>query len=196
MKNTLFLECRGCYFFEGDESVKKSDVGNYRVCTIDDIHAKNGRDYFLEFKRYDKRQTRTTHKITGEPLKHPKTETVLPCALHIDAQFEDGRGTWGDLKLTNELYKHNYTFTKENILKVVNEIAITPYDNIILVSADEIVHEIPKIYKIGGFREKSIIDDLVEIKTKENNNNYWVFSFFDSLGNSFDYEYRSKRITG
>ena len=82
-ENILYLECRGCYFWEHDKIKDISDVGNYRVGVYDySIHAKNGRDYVLEFGAYDRRETRTTHKKTGKPLKHPKTEIVLSNALH------------------------------------------------------------------------------------------------------------------
>ena len=194
--NVLFLECRGCYFWNDDEIRNYSDIGNYRVCTTEDIPGKNGRNYFFEFTNYDRREVRKNHKITGKPLKHPKTEITVKHALHVWSQFDDERGSWGDIKMENEIHNKKLTYTKANILNVVNEISTKQYNNIVMVSADEIIAKIPKIYNIGGYRERAILDDLIEVKTKEYNRDYWVFTFYDSNGNTFDYEYHSNRITG
>ena len=195
-KNVLYLECRGCYFWDDDPVRNISDVGNYRICTIDTIiKGKDGNTYFLEFGRYDRRETRYTHARTGKPLKHPKSEITVPNALHISTEFENDRGCWANLKLEKQIHDMKLTYTKANILKVVNEISTTQYDHIILVSADEIINKLDFIYSIGGYRERAILDDLTEVKTKEYNKNYWVFTFYDTNGNTFEYEYHTKRIT-
>ena len=194
--NVLYLECRGCYFWNDDPIRKNSDVGNYRVCTIEDIPHENGRYYFLEFTRYDRREIRTAHKITGKPLKHPITEITVKDALHVWSQFDDARGSWGDIKLENEIHNKKRTYTKENILKTVNEISTKKYNAVVMVSADEIIKKLDLIYNMGGYRERAILDDLIEVKTKEYNKNYWVFTFYDSSNNTFDFEYYSNRITG
>ena len=133
--NVLYLRCRGCYFWENDEINKFSDVGNYRVCTSDYIPAKNGRSYFLEFSNYDRRETRTTHKITGKPLKHPKTEITVKYALHVWTQFENDKGSWGDITLEKSIHDKKLTYTIKNILSVVNEISVKQYDKIVFINS-------------------------------------------------------------
>ena len=196
--NILYLECRGCYFFNGDKIDQFSNVGNYRVGIYNkEIQAKNGRAYTLEFTHYDKREMRYTDKRNGKPLKHPKCEIVLENALHIDTEFTDENGiSWRDLTIEKQVHDKNLTFTKENILKVVNKISVEQYRKMVLVSADEIIPKIKTIYNMGGYREKDIIDNLVEVKTKEYNKNYWVFTFISADNDTFDYEYYSNRITG
>lgn len=196
-KNVLYLEARGCYFWEDDKINTISDVGNYRVGAYDEpIPAKDGNNYILEFTNWDRHETRRTNKRTGKPLKNPVYELVLPGALHIDTEFDDDRGSWRNCKLEAEIHALRLTYTKANILKVVNQISVKQYDDIIIVSAFEIVERIPAIYKAGGYREQAIIDNLAEVKTKEYNKDYWVFTFYDNAGNTFDYEYKSGRITG
>jgi len=127
----LYLEKRGCDFFNGDFSVKNSDVGNYRVGSYNySIRAKNGRTYILEFTRWDKWRMRYTNKRTGKELKHPIKEIVLYNALHIDTQFEDENGCWCDLKLEKELDAKDYKYTLEDILKAVNDISLDTYTEI------------------------------------------------------------------
>lgn len=196
-KNVLYLECRGCYFWENDPITKISDVGNYRIGSYDySIPGKDGINYILEFGYYDRHESRTTNKRTGKPLKKPLYELVLPGALHINTQHENEKGCWRNCALEKQIHDKKLTYTKANILKVVNEISTKQFDHIILVSAEEIVPKLNHIYNIGGYRERAILDDLTEIKTKEYNKNYWVFTFYDSNGNTFDYELNSNRITG
>lgn len=50
--NILYLEKRGCNFWQHDKINEISDVGNYRVCTLSEcIRGKDGNIYFLEFNR-------------------------------------------------------------------------------------------------------------------------------------------------
>lgn len=195
-KNALYLECRGCYFWNDDPINNYSDVGNYRVCSTEYIPAKNGRAYFLEFTNYDRHEIRTTHKITGKPLKHPKIEITVKHALHLSTEFTNDRGSWGDISLEKTIHDKKLTYTKENILNVVNEISIKQYDEIIFIGSVKILPKINYIYNMGGYRERAIIDDLKQIKTKECTRDYWVLTFIDSNNNTFDFEYHSNRITG
>lgn len=197
IKNTLFLECRGCYFFNGDKINTLSDVGNYRVGAYDrKIHGKDGRDYVLEFGSYDRREMRYNHKKTGAPLKHPKYEIVLENALHIDTEFENGRGAWRDSNLEKEIHDKKRTYTRENILKTVNEISEKQYAKIVLVADEKIIDRLQKIYRAGGWREKNILDNIYEIKTESYTKDYWVLQFIALDGSTFEYEYNSERITG
>lgn len=127
----LYLEKRGCDFSSMDESVKNSNVGNYRVGSYDySIKGKNGRNYILEFTHNDRKMVRYTNKRTGQPLKHPVVETVLYNALCLDTQFEDEQGCWRDLNMEKEFYTKNYHYTLEDILKVVNQISVDEYTEI------------------------------------------------------------------
>ena len=200
--NVLYLECRGCYFFEGDSVHTVSDVGNYRVGVYEHrIQAKNGRRYILEFTSYDRKEMRyTTRK--NKPLKYPKYETVLENALHIDTEFEkqDENGffsSWRDCKLEKELHdKKTYLFTKADILRAVNDISVKQYSKIVLLSNEKLVDRLPTIYKLGGYRERMIIDNLSEVKTKQYSKEYQVYTFISDSGDTFDYEAISNRITG
>ena len=67
MVKTLYLEKRGCDFFNKDNIVTVSNVGNYRVGTYDySIIGKDGRKYVIEFTQGQKRYTRTENKRTGK----------------------------------------------------------------------------------------------------------------------------------
>lgn len=196
-ENTLFLECRGCYFFKGDRVNTLSDVGNYRIGAYNRrIKAKDGREFILEFGTYDRREMRTTHKITGKPLKHPKYEITVENALHIDTEYENERGAWRDSRLEKEIHDKKRTYTRENILITVNEISVKQYDKIVLVADEKIIDRLSAIYRAGGWREKNVIDNLYEIKTKSYSRDYWVLEFIATDGATFEYEYNSQRITG
>jgi hypothetical protein len=197
MKNTLFLECRGCYFFESDRINTLSDVGNYRVGVYrNQVTAADGRKFILEFGSYTKYKTRYTNKRTGKPLMHPVRELVLENALHVNTEFDNERGSWADLALEKKLNDMNLTYTKENILKVVNTVSVKQFDCVVMVSSEKVISKIDSIYKNGGFRERSIINNLVEIRTSQYTKDYWVLRFIASDGSYFEYEYNSNRITG
>lgn len=129
MNNILYLEKRGCNFWQHDKINEISDVGNYRVCTLSEcVRGKDGNIYLLEFTQYDRKRTRATNKRTGAPLKHPVTETVLENALYIHTQFHDAEGMcWRNCKLENQLDDKNYIYTLADILNAVNDISIDRY---------------------------------------------------------------------
>lgn len=200
--NVLYLECRGCYFFKGDSINNISDVGNYRVGAYNHrIQAKDGQAYILEFTHYDRKEMRYTNLRTGKPLKHPKYETVLENALHIDTEYEkqEENGYFTSRRNSKlEKYMHDmkiYRFTKADILKAVNAISVKQYDKIVLLSNENLVELLPKIYKLGGYRERNILDTLTEVKTKEYTKEYQVYTFISENGDTFDYELLSHRIT-
>lgn len=205
MKNTnniLYLECRGCYFSASDPINNLSDVGNYRVGVYSHrIAAKDGRSYILEFGSYDRKEILYTSPKTGKPLKHPKYEVVQKNALHVSTEFETQENgytaSWANCKLEKEMHdKKTYLFTKADILKAVNDISIKQYAKIVLLSDESIADRLPAIYKLGGYREKSILDSLVEVKTKQYTKDYHVYTFIAENGDTFDYEALSNRITG
>lgn len=195
-ENILFLECRGCYFWDDDPIKKLSDVGNYRIGVYENrITAGNGREYCIELGTYTKYNYRRYHKITGQPLKHTKKEILLENALHVSTEFEDHKGCWEDLTLEKEIHNRLLHYTRKDILKLFNEISINKFNKIVLIESEKLIPDLKKIYNMGGYREKNILDNLTDIRTVTHDNNYWVLKFIDNENNSFEYEYFSKRIT-
>lgn len=125
----LFLEKRGCNFFNGDEINKFSDVGNYRVCALD-IPGKDGNTYFLEFSKGPIRKTRYTHLKTGKPLKHPKIEIINQYGLYMRSIYENENGCFGNVKLNAKIDGLHLSYTMENILKSVNLVSSNEYTEI------------------------------------------------------------------
>lgn len=140
--NYLLLEKRGCNFSEDDSVARASDVGNYRVCTIDeDIHANDGNTYFLEFGLWKNRTCqRYFNKRTGKPLKHPVDVIINPIALHMDSQFTDTDGlSYRNLPLEQNVHSENKSYTTSDILAVVNEISVEQYQEIKWVWSFEVL---------------------------------------------------------
>ena len=128
---TLYLEKRGCDFFDNDNTVKISNVGNYRVGTYDySIIGKDGIKYIIEFTRGHKRHTRTENKRTGKLLKHPITEIVNDCCLNINTQYDEGKLSYRNTKMEQIVWDMGLDYTMENILKVVNMFSVDQYDKI------------------------------------------------------------------
>lgn len=134
--NTLKLEKRGCEFSPYDETVKGSDIGNYRVCTpFYDIPAKNGRQYFLEIFHYDKYITRYTNKRTGKPLSRPVKELAALNVCAVNACFRDENGIcYGDTSIWRENHETPRPYTEQGILDIVNSFSVNHYDAIEYVS--------------------------------------------------------------
>ena len=200
LKDVLFLEARGCYFGAYENS--GSDVGNYRVGIYNhSIRGKNGINYILEFTRYDKRKMRYTNKRTGEPLKHPVYEIVVKDALHLDTEYEKTEPgfcypcSFRDCKLEKHIHEKNYTYTKENILNVVNEISQKQYTQLVIVCDFKILDRLKSIYNNSGYREKIIIDNLQEVKHIRCDKDYYIMRFIACNGDWFEYDYFSNRIT-
>ena len=131
----LYLVKMGLDFWSDDQRVKESDIGNYRVNTAKEcITGKDGNVYFLEFCRGTRRNYRTTHKITGKPLKKPIIEIISENALTLDTQYSNEKGCFRNLKIEKEFYSSPaLPYTKESILKVVNLISCDHYDEIVFV---------------------------------------------------------------
>lgn len=133
---TITLEKRGCDFWNDDQNSKLSDVGNYRVGIYDySIHCINGRNYILEFSQGTRYHYRTTNKRTGKPLKHGIMELINPNSLHLGTEFErlepNGfKSSWRDSKLEEVIYNMNLSYTKADILRVINMISETKFDSI------------------------------------------------------------------
>ena len=194
-ENALFLEKMGCDFTKGETA--KSDIQNYRVRTHGEIiPAKDGRIYFLEFTLWRNRtKARYTHKVTGKALKHTVYDIINPQALGIDTEFTDEKGSWRNCKLEEELHEKNYSYTKEDILKVVNEISTETYNQIIFAD-HAAIEKVPHILSLAGYRERDILEHLAEVTRVRADNDYLVYRFHGIDGNYFEYEARSGRITG
>lgn len=135
MGKTLYLEKRGCDFFNGDKINAVSDVGNYRVGSYDySIKGKDNRDYILEFRSWDRYTYRKTNKRTGKPLLKEVKEVLLLNALNINTQYENENGCFRNCQLEKELLETPMLYTIENILKVVNEISVDHYDKVEFVN--------------------------------------------------------------
>ena len=134
--NILKLEKRGCDFSPFDESVKGSDIGNYRLVTGDyNIPAANGKTYFLEFMHYDKYRIRRTNKRTGKPLARPVRELVANNVTCTNAYYRDADGVcWGDMSVWERSNNEPRPYTMAGILSIVNSFAAVPYDRIEFVS--------------------------------------------------------------
>ena len=138
MNNILTLERRGCNFFKGDNINNFSDVGNYRVGVYTySIKGKDGRDYMVEFGKCTHYRYRNTHKVTGHyryrnTHKVTGREVIVEYGLHLDTQFEDGRGCRRNRKLEREVWEMHLPYTKEGILTAVNYISARKYDGIVI----------------------------------------------------------------
>ena len=197
-ENTLFLEMRGCNFWEDSKEAILSDVGNYRVGSYNNsIIGKDGITYIVEFGKYDRYTYRKTNKRTGAPLKKEVRELVKECALRIDTQYDTPDGlSYRNSKLEKEISDLLLSYTKENILKAINIISKIQYDNIVLLWDAKIENILQSVYNAGGYREKAIIENLERVDKKQYDKNYYVVTFISKNGDSFDYEMNSGRITG
>ena len=131
MNNTLYLMEMGM----NDNNIT-TDIKNHRVRVLENIDIiYKGEKYnmFFEFTQCTHREYRTTNKRTGQPLKHPKVETILTDALGLDAQFEkletrrDGstwESSWRKCDLEEEVRKECHKYTRADVLEVVNRYKI------------------------------------------------------------------------
>ena len=194
-ENVLFLEKRGCDFWKNETA--DSDIKNYRVCTHGEIiPGKDGNIYCLEFHLWrDRKQVRYTHKKTGKPLKHPAFDIINHQGIAIDTEFTNDRGCWRNCKLEEELNAKNYSYTKADILTIVNKISTNTYNRIIFADC-QAIEAVPHILTIAGYRERNILETLTEVTREQADKNYIVYRFHGDNNNYFDYELKSQKITG
>lgn len=163
-KNVLYLLEMGM----NDSSIS-TDIKNHRVRVIENIDIfYNGENYnmFFEFLQGRYRTTRTTNKRTGQPLKKAVMEIIVEDGLYIDTEFEKPIGVWEDgkphfasfrnSKLEKEFFDEHMSYTKSNILEVVNRYKVgEKFTDVCLIetTAADIIR------KKGGFREKDILGD-------------------------------------
>lgn len=128
---TLYLEKRGCDFFKGDAISNNSDLGNYRITTINYIPFKDGKDYFLEFSSYTKNVWRFTHKRNpSKKLAHPIIDKAIPYLMAASNEFRTSDGTFTNLDLYADMRKKGYRFNKHDLLALVNEYSVKHYTDI------------------------------------------------------------------
>lgn len=137
--NVLTLKVMGDNIRPDDPEANISDIGYYRIGIYDNrIKGKDGRNYILDFWCCTHYKYRTTHKITGKELKKPIREIITPCGIHLDTEFEklskDGfMLSYRNSQLEQEVHEMHLSYTKENILKVINYIAAEKFDAIEIV---------------------------------------------------------------
>lgn len=134
---TITLEKRGCDFWDVDLTATLSDVGNYRVGIYDySIHCINGRDYILEFGKWTRYRYRKTNKRTGKPLKHEVKELINLNGLYFDTEFQRMENgfmmSYRDCLLEETIDNMNLSYTKADILRVINMISEQKYDDIVI----------------------------------------------------------------
>lgn len=211
---TLYLREMGCRLNNG-----LSDVNNHRVRVIENIDITfQGRPFnmFFEFTSWERYTYRTTNKRTGEPLKKAVKELVNINGIGVDTQFErdevderTGRtwqSSWRACDLEKEIYKKNYSFTKKDILSIVNTYAVEKFDKVVLI--EEEARRITE--KEGGNREKEILsnDAVMEIGHTWNKDHKVVTvvervkeqtapnCYRHTLGRSYDVDLETGRICG
>lgn len=52
------------------------------------------------------------------------------------------------------------------------------------------------LYEMAGYRERAILDNLADVTVVMNTEEYLVLRFTSKDGYSFEYETKSRRITG
>ncbi len=132
----LYLEKRGCNFSPSDtELLTFSDVGNYRLCTMDyNIMGKDGKMYFLEVTSCQKR--RFTNKRTGAKLKKMVVEHNHKLYISTAYQEPSKDGflmTWGNINLDSIIYNLELDYTKKDILAAVNLISSDNYTDVVII---------------------------------------------------------------
>lgn len=131
MDKILYLQKRGCDFWEDDIISELSDVGNYRVGAYNySITGKNGIHYTLDFSHTERYHFRKTNVKTGQLLKKPVKEIINRNALSIDTCFKTKEGSYRDLKLEDQVRELNLNYTLDDILKAVNFISKDRYSKI------------------------------------------------------------------
>lgn len=111
-----------------------SDVRNYRLMSTEPIKGKTGKDYTVTVALWpNRKQARTTHKITGKPLKNIAIDLINPEALYVRLEYVDENNNRRIDRLMMELtHDQNYSYTREDILKAINQIAINQYTELVI----------------------------------------------------------------
>lgn len=130
MANVLYLKKMGM-----DDEDLKGDIKNHRVRVVKNIDILyNGKKYnmFFEFMQGIRYNYRTKNKRTGKPLKKPVREVINSNGVFIDTQFtkkekfgdREYNASYSLLPLEKEFVKDNYSFTKKDVLNIVNRYKI------------------------------------------------------------------------
>lgn len=122
-KNYLFLQKRGCNFWENAPEREYSDVGNYRVFVS--FVDRDGVEVCGDFAGYDI----LDYTKKNRPVKKRN-------ALHADLQYKNELGTWCYNAAVDTA---EYSYTLADILSFVNAISVEQYDAIKFVYQLEFV---------------------------------------------------------
>lgn len=164
-KRILYLLEKGFYMNSAG-----SDIKNYRVNVLEnvDIEYKGTLfNMFFSFSCYERYSYRTTNKRTGAPLKKMVKKLLLENGLWIDSEYSIIQKTlngntfeasFRNRELENEFFQECLSYSKANILKVVNRYKVgAKYEKVVLVKEEAL----KIIEEIGGYREKFIAGDGV-----------------------------------
>lgn len=167
----LYLERRGCEFSAHDaELLTDSDVGNCRVCTVGEcIPMPNGKNYFFEFTLCDRWHVRKENKRTGNPLKHPITETTMKNAFHVSTQFTDENGqSWRNCELEQNAWNAEpQKYTERAILDYINSVSMAHYSRIEYVEIIDVLIDDSRNYTPRSLiHEYAKANNLEEVTTK------------------------------
>ena len=189
-ENVLMFERRGCEFWKDAPERAESDIGNYRITTPGEIvPGKDGRMYLFEFGCYDRQELRRVSK-TGKPLKHPKTETVMTCAMHLDTEYTVKNNdypfgaSFRNLDMETDFYKTPRKYTLQNVLDYVNSVSTRHYEKIAFVWLIEFEQEAGKNFTPAGkmieYARKNKVEyentlDGVRLNLYSGNYKYWFY---------------------
>ena len=201
-----------------DDANIPTDIKNHRIRTIENVdimYKKESYNMFFEFTFWERHAYRTVNKRTGKQLKNAVNELVNPMGIGIDTEYEKDeyddikgykwRSSWRLSALEKEAYDMNLSYTKAGILRIINRYAIEPFGRVVLIEEES--RKITE--KIGGYREKSIInnDPVFEITETWNDDHKIVRvteriktdignnCYRHEMGNSFELDLITGKIT-
>ena len=92
-----------------------------------------GVEYQVYFSLYENWNYRTENKINGKTLKTPVYECVVQNGLFFASSYEENGIGHSDLQLNEKIKNLNLEYSEKNILKVINLISDTKFNNIEII---------------------------------------------------------------
>ena len=201
----LFLEKRGCNFWENDPINEVSDLKNYRLITK--IVDRDFRNMTVEIGRCYK--YRLYYKNNPDKrLKKPIREHDYK--LNIRTYINNYNGCFSILKYENEVFTKDYTYNSHDLLAAINSISCDHYDKLIFC---DVLPDYNKFYpsitidqyndflelagitqqeltEKAGFREKLALKNFCTYEVNEGGRSikmyYWNNAFTDINYVEFD----------